>query len=124
MYFRFHSGPYGNSKGFHIEYKAMPWLFTACGANYSNASGVISSPSFPDDYPERADCIYLISLQNETYVNVSFQSMDIDCQGSPSDYIEMRDGNSENAPLLTRICGNGNNIPDIIQTTQNHLRIR
>ena len=125
MYFRFHSGPYGNSKGFHIEYKAMPnWLYTACGGNYSNASGAISSPSYPDDYPEQADCIYLISLQNGMVVNIDFHTMDIDCQGSPSDYIEMRDGNSENSPLMARLCGNGSNIPDIIQTTQNHLRIR
>ena len=50
--------------------------------------------------------------------------MDIDCNGLPSDYIEMKDGDSEYSPLMGRFCGNGSNIPKSMQTTQNHLRIR
>ena len=47
--------------------------------------------------------------------------MDIDCQ---SDYIELRDGNSEDSPLMGTFCGNGSNVPDFMQTTQNNFRIR
>ena len=53
--------------------------------------------------------------------------MDIDCQemfGSESDYIEMRDGINEDSPLMGRFCGNETDIPKIIQTSQNNLRIR
>ena len=76
-----------------------------------------------------ADCVYLISQPNGTYVNISFLSMDIDCQkvqtsdGLKADYIEMRDGNSEDSPLMARFCGNGSKVPEFMQT-QNHLRIR
>ena len=99
-------------------------LITACGGNFSNLIGVLTSPSHPNAYPELVGCTYLISQPNGTYVNISFNIMDIDCQATPSDFIEMRDGNSEESPLIGRYCGNGSNIPGFIQTTQNHLRIR
>ena len=129
--FRFHSGSASsvggsdtNGKGFHIEYSTTVLRpFTACGGNYSNASGVISF-SHPNPYPHLADCVYLISQPNGTYINISFLSMDIDCQGTPSDYIEMRDGYSEDSPLMARFCGNGSNVPNFMLATQTHLRIR
>ena len=71
-----------------------------------------------------AGCIYLISLPNGTYVNITILSMDIDCQGTPSDFIELRDGNSEDSPLMGQFCGNGTHIPAFMHTTQNNLRIR
>ena len=127
-HFRFHSDGYRNEDGFHIEYHTLELeLFTTCGGNYSNASGVLTSPSHLNAYPDLANCVYLISQPNGTYVNISFLSMDIDCQGLTtltSDYIEMRDGNSEDSPLMARFCGNGSNIPNYMQSTQNHLRIR
>ena len=128
-HFRFHSSSSGNGPGFHIQYSILE-LFTGCGGTYSNASGVLSSPSFPNQYPEWADCVYLISQPNGTYVNISFPTMDIDCQevltseGLTSDFIEMRDGSSQDSPLMGMFCGNGSNVPDFMQTTQNHLRIR
>ena len=112
-----------NKAGFHLEYEILR-PFTECGGNYSNASGVLSSPSYPYPFPDLADCVYLISQPNGTYVNISFLSMDIDCQGTPSDYIEMRDGNSEDSPLMAKFCEIGSNVPDFMQTTQNNLRIR
>ena len=135
IHFRFHSNsgthedtpgrPLTVGKGFQIEYNTLQ--LTTCGGNYSNASGVLTSPSHPNPYPDLADCVYLISQPNGTYVNISFITMDIDCQGLTtltSDYIEMRDGKSEDSILIGRFCGSGSNVPDFLQTTQNHLRIR
>ena len=125
IYFRFKSDDTGwrSFKGFQIEYKANE-PFTECGGPTLNSSGVLYSPLHPNPYPELAECVYLISQPNGTYVNMSFLSMDIDCQGTPSDYIEMRDGNYEDSPLMVKFCGNGSYVPDFMQTTQNHLRIR
>ena len=117
---RFFSNYFASGMGFQIEYSA--YSFT-CGGNFNNQSGTLSSPLYPNPYPT-ADCVYLISQPNGTYVNISFLTMDIDCQGTPSDYIEMRDGNSEDSPLMARFCGNGSKVPEFMQTTQNHLRIR
>ena len=52
--------------------------------------------------------------------------LDISCQEiySSSDYIEIRDGNSEDAPVIGRFCGNGDNLPESLYSTKNHLHIR
>ena len=124
--FRFISDDWGNGRGFQIQYNTLQ-LFTKCGGFYSNSSGVLSSPSYPNEYPEMAECVYLITQPSGTYVNISFLSVDVDCQEiySRSDFIEMRDGNSEDSPLMEgRFCGNVSIVPDCIMTTQNHLRIR
>ena len=123
IHFRFHSNDMDNGKGFQIEFNTME-LFTECGGSYSHSSGNLTSPLHPNPYPELADCVYLISQPNGTYVNISFLTMDIDCQETLSDFIEMRDGNSEASPLMGRFCGNGSNLPALMQTTQNYLRIR
>ena len=109
--------------GFRIEYNTLEKL-NACGGIFSNFSGVLSSPSYPDQYPELTDCIFLISLPDETYVNIIFNNVDISCQGTSSDFVELRDGKSEHAPVMGRFCGNSTNVPSTMQTTQNYLRIR
>ena len=109
--------------GFQIEYNTLEKL-TACGGIFSNLSGMLSSPSYPDQYPELTDCIFLISQPDETYVSIIFNNVDISCQGTSSDFVELRDGKSELAPVMGRFCGNSTNVPPTMQTTQNYLRIR
>ena len=123
--FRFQSDSRNSLSGFRVAHGSIA-LFTNCGGNYTNASGVLTSPSYPNPYPHMADCIYLISQPNGTHVNISFISMDVNCQKTHSshDYIEMRDGNSEDSPVMGRFCGNGSKVPASMQTTQSHLRIR
>ena len=124
MLFRFQYNLVGNN-GFQIEYSSIA-LFTDCGGTYINASGILTSPTYPNPYPHLADCIYLISQPVGTYVNISFITMDVNCQESysTSDNIEFRDGNSKDAPVMGRFCGNGRYVPSSMQTTQNHLRMR
>ena len=63
--------------------------------------------------------------------------MDISCQKeiegkstlkqevrSAADYVEFRDGMSEDSPLMGKWCGNGSDIPSNLQATKNHLLIR
>ena len=125
IHFRFHSNSLTNDKGFHIEYSTLEF-FTSCGGSFSNSNGILTSPSHPNQYPELAHCVYLISQPNGTYVNISFPTIGIDCQeiGSLSDFIEMRDGYYEDSPLIGKFCGNISDMPDFIITTQNFLRIR
>ena len=120
--YRFRSNYGENGNGFEIEYKAFHFT---CGGNFYNQSGMLTSPLYPNAYP-KADCVYLISQPTGAYVNISFLTMDIDCQetNSASDFIEMRDGDSEDSPLMGRFCGDRGKVPSFMQTTQNHLRIR
>ena len=119
-YSRFNFDKENTGNGFQMEYNAVPF-FTACGGNFSNSSGIITSPSYPNPYPHMADCDFLVSQPNGTYVNISVADLDINCQG---DYLEMRDGKYEDAPLMGKFCGNNSNVPAIMQTTQNFFRVR
>ena len=79
----------------------------------STPKGILVSPSYPQNYPNNADCIYIITQPTYTFFKLNFHSMDIDeyTQGNSSsqcseDYVEIRDGQSETAPLLKQLCGN------------------
>ena len=124
---RFHSNIHfglEDSGGFGFKLEFTAFNFT-CGGNFSNQSGILTSPFYPNAYPT-ADCVYLISQPNGTYVNISFLTMDINCQNynSASDFLEIRDGESKSSPVVGKLCGNGSNIPAFMTTTQNYMRIR
>ena len=110
-------------RGFQIEYNTYQ-LFTSCGGNFSDPSGIITSPNYPNPYPNLADCIYLISQPKGTYINISFINFDVYCQESVPSYIEVRDGDSEVSPEIGKFCGNDKGTPSMIISTNNHLRIR
>ena len=94
---------------------------TDCGGSYINASALLSSPSYPNPYPILTDCVYLISQPKGTYINISFITMNIDCQSIQSDFIEIKDGKTEESPLMETFCGDSTNF---IATTQTHAMIR
>ena len=96
---------------------------TTCGGSYTSLSGAIKSPSYPNPYPDNADCIYTISLPIGTIIGLSTETFDIehgsDCS---ADSLEIRDGVSEDSPTLGKFCGT--DLPSSIQSTQNNMWIR
>ena len=123
--FRYHIVGNHKDRGFQIEYKTLEF-FSECGGNYSNSTGILTSPLYPYPYPQLANCIYLISQPKEKFIKVSFLTINIDSKkmGFASDYIEMRDGNSVDSPLMGKLYGNNTDIPVFMISSQNHLRIR
>ena len=113
--------------GFQLEYEstdASQWTFRigACGGSFTTPQGIFTSPSYPENYPDNADCIYTISQPTGTVILLNFLSMDIDDGGYSAcnlDYLEIRDGPSVDSTVLGKLCGN--EIPDPIQSSQNHL---
>ena len=103
----------------------MNYIFTVCGGNYTNAAGILTSPSYPNLNQYMADCVYLISQPSGTFINFTLINMDIDCGVfSPTEgYLELRDGNSANSPLIGKLCGS-NSIPALKQTSHNYIRAR
>ena len=94
----------------------------ACGGNFTDANGILYSPSYPDNYPDNSDCIYTISQPGGNVILLNFLSMDSmgfigECEFD--DYLEIRDGPSAHSPLLGKLCGS--EIPAPIQSSQNQL---
>ena len=104
------------------------YRYGECGGDFTTPNGRFTSPSYPNPYPQFENCIYLISQPKGVYINISFISMDIICHIDDGvivgDFIEIRDGNSEDSALMGIFCGNISDVPAFMQTTQNFLRIR
>ena len=102
-------------------------ILDECGGGYFyTLNGTITSPSYPDLYPENEDCTYKIWQLTGNFIQNQFLSIDIEndeYNGSCSyDYIEIRDGPSEESPLIAKLCGTEK--PANIQSSTNHLWIK
>ena len=107
----------------------------ACGGSFTTPNGVFSSPSYPGNYPNGADCIYTISQPSGTVIQLKSLDMDISqgcnvifhgyahwIEGHCCDYLEIRDGPSAYSRLIDKQCGNGTITS--IQSTRNNLWMR
>nr|XP_042896535.1 cubilin [Parasteatoda tepidariorum] len=114
LFIRFRTDTSLRYKGFRAEYK------TICGGVYTEATGILKSPFFPDYYPARALCLYEIRLSPGYLINVTFHNMEIeshlDCR---FDYLQVRDGEKEDSPLIGQLCGSL--VPEPIISTFNFL---
>ena len=94
----------------------------SCGGNFTAPQGVLTSPSFPDNYPDNLDCVYIISQPVGTVILLIFSSMNIDAFGQRQDYLEIRDGPSNSSNLIEELFGGV--IPDPIRSSQNQVWMR
>ncbi|KHJ86727.1 CUB domain protein [Oesophagostomum dentatum] len=93
--------------GFRAEWKAE------CGAVFRLTRGVISSPNYPDHYPNvNQRCDYMIAAENEPNAVIALKLLDFDLSDSKmdysrspcaSDYLEVRDVN--NNRVVMTYCG-------------------
>ena len=124
---RFFSNSFESGMGFQLKYESSDMApqviyrigeLGECGGTFTFPVGTFTSPSYPDSYPNNADCIYTISQPTGHVILLNFLSMNLyyhEC----SDYLEIRDGPSGDSPLLDKLCES--EIPAPIQTTQNQL---
>ena len=118
----------------------------SCGGNFKNSYGFIFSPSYPENYPDYADCIYTISQSTGTVIRLNILSMDIEYADPDNfnydysyeyyeyimstlcnyEYLEIRDGASKQYPIIDGYCGDEAYLtfPIKIQTTQENAWMR
>uniref|UniRef100_A0A671V8B6 Metalloendopeptidase n=1 Tax=Sparus aurata TaxID=8175 RepID=A0A671V8B6_SPAAU len=114
LWIEFRSSSNWVGKGFSAVYEAI------CGGEVKKDNGQIQSPNYPDDYRPNKVCVWKITVAQGYHVGLTFQSFEIERHDSCAyDYLEVRDGNSENSPLLGRFCGYDK--PDDIKTSSNQL---
>ncbi|OXU20544.1 hypothetical protein TSAR_014165, partial [Trichomalopsis sarcophagae] len=120
---RFESDMSLEEGGFVVKYEVE------CGGTFTEPSGIIKSPYYPNYYPASKDCTYLISQPPGKAIVLTFEFMDIE-EGSIIenktecyfDRIEIRDGDTENSTLLSTLCGPSHFMPeDPIISTHNYM---
>uniref|UniRef100_A0A8C3NFK1 Uncharacterized protein n=1 Tax=Geospiza parvula TaxID=87175 RepID=A0A8C3NFK1_GEOPR len=80
---------------------SFPFLSAApyfCGGSVSDPSGMLQSPNYPGNYPNDADCVWEIQVENNF---LSEMDLTKTCQ---HDYIEVYDGPLHSSPMLGRFC--------------------
>ncbi|KAG1661332.1 Cubilin [Nymphon striatum] len=100
----FHSDPSKNDQGFHITYfcyscqakeKVQLWrganCVPGCGGTLTKTRGSLSSPNFPDQYPNGLLCDWLIRIHPEEKIELTFTKFDIEDHSSCKfDYVEAK----------------------------------
>ena len=108
----------------------IQWSYNSgrCGGSFTTQNGILTSPSYPENYPNNAECVYTISHLTDTTIMLSFVNMQIatctwsQCPSLCPDYLEIRDGPSDDSHILGRLCGN--EIPAPIHSSQNQMWLR
>lgn len=64
---------------------------TTCGGYYFATTGVITSPNYPNYYPERKSCEWVINAADRYQVSISFKKFNIESHRDCAyDYLEIR----------------------------------
>ncbi|XP_047133368.1 uncharacterized protein LOC100208285 isoform X1 [Hydra vulgaris] len=96
-----------SDKGFFARYKAVK---KGCNVDLiinSNKPEYISSPNFPLNYPDNTKCEWTIRNEDPSKI-LTFQLLELETE--ENDFIEVRDGLTEDNALLGKFFGNFSNI--------------
>ncbi|CAM9270170.1 unnamed protein product, partial [Lampetra planeri] len=125
LFVRFVSDASNEASGFKLTFEAHS---LACGGSMdlddNTPPGFITSPNFPQNYPQNIDCIWVITVPNGESVQVDFEE-EFYIEPTSScfyDYLELRDGSTSSAALISRLCGNSR--PSTQRSTGSSLLLR
>ncbi|XP_053569959.1 cubilin [Bombina bombina] len=127
MFVRFVSDNTNEGKGFKLKYEAKS---LACGGtiyvSQSDPSGFVSSPKYPENYPQNADCAWTIIVPNSEAVQLDFKDQfyiepSTNCSSS---YLELHDGTDTNKRLIAKLCGNTLQLPATYKSLGNVMYMR
>ncbi|XP_069007315.1 cubilin [Embiotoca jacksoni] len=109
LFVNFVSDATNEAGGFKLLFEARS---QACGGfielNDDDPPGYITSPSYPQNYPQNMDCVWVVSVPNGEAVQLDFED-EFYIEHTSSclyDYLELRDGSTSNADVISRLCGN------------------
>ena len=92
-----------------------------CSQTYQSTNGTVSLHNDLIWSATRLNCAVRIMQEEGSYLNLREMNMTVPCQ---TGFVEIRDGSFEDSPLMARLCGDNNNLPDDFQSSQNHVTIR
>ncbi|XP_061714224.1 cubilin-like [Cydia pomonella] len=120
IFIKFHTDYNVASEGFKIIYESV------CQHTIFGDSGVIKSPSYPNNYPANRVCEYVIHTIPGKAIILTFQDFNLEEIGDNCRYdnVEIRDGPDVNATSMGRYCGGSEHMPPTLISTHNFMYIR
>ncbi|CAL8369774.1 unnamed protein product [Boreogadus saida] len=113
----FHSDRHVAHRGFAVGYRK-----DTCGGVLTGLSGIISSPGYPREYSNSADCSWTIHVSNSTVVSLVFLDFQLENnEGCNFDFVALFDGPTVSHRHLGNFCG-GDPPPNTV-TTSNQLLV-
>ena len=79
---------------------------------------------YSKNYSNNAYCTYIVSVPMGSYIKLTLLQVEIHCLLPDLDFLEMRDGDSEEAPLMIKFCEKKNHVPTEMTTSQNFFWMR
>uniref|UniRef100_A0A8C4TM96 CUB domain-containing protein n=1 Tax=Erpetoichthys calabaricus TaxID=27687 RepID=A0A8C4TM96_ERPCA len=118
MYVRFVTDSSVSNHGFTAQYAAI------MEQTFTNPTGQLTSPNYPNNYPVYRECIYriIVSVNRQIMLNFTDFALEPTYPSCLYDYVEIRDGGYETSPLTSRYCGT--TTPPIIMSHSNRLWIK
>ncbi|KAK2868219.1 hypothetical protein Q7C36_000090 [Tachysurus vachellii] len=113
----FHSDRHVARTGFLVGYRK-----DTCGGVLTGISGVISSPGYPLEYSNNAECSWMIQVSNRSVVTLVFLDFQLENnEGCNFDYIALFDGPTVQHRHIGNYCGNKG--PPNTVSTSNQLLV-
>jgi len=114
-----------NFLGFEAYYNSYGAVNCSETTILTDTSGVISDYSLEEEYCNNSECYYLIQPENSASIDLEFTEFEL--EDSPFgdgyyDYVQVFDGDSEEAPLIGTF--GGSSIPGLIQSSGGSLYIK
>ncbi|KAJ1170309.1 hypothetical protein NDU88_002187 [Pleurodeles waltl] len=108
----FHSDKHVASKGFSAVYRK-----DVCGGVLTGLSGVIASPDYPENYPNNAECQWIIRVTPFSVIKLVFTDFQMENNEECNfDYVAIFDGPSMEDRHIDHYCGTMKP-PDVISSS-------
>lgn len=98
------------------------YISDMCGGVLTGLSGIISSPGYPLEYSNNADCSWTVHVSNQSVVSLVFLDFQLENnEGCNFDYVALFDGPTVTHSHLGNYCGNER--PPNTITTSNQMLV-
>uniref|UniRef100_A0A2A4JDL6 Cubilin n=2 Tax=Heliothis virescens TaxID=7102 RepID=A0A2A4JDL6_HELVI len=121
LHLHFHSDFYLSGTGFKLEWDGT---ITGCGGTLTSPSGSVSSPNYPNEYNENAECFYRIVTSAGSRIRITFTELDLErTLNCRDDYVQIYDGRDSTANSIGKHCFMSPELANI-ETTSNYAFIK
>ncbi|XP_068906568.1 cubilin-like isoform X2 [Tenebrio molitor] len=109
-----------NSKGFSFKYEPK---IQGCGGVYHDRTRIIQSPSFPNDYPNNAECLWELRSDDGYHLGLIFTNrFQIEqSENCENDFLEIWDWKDNGWVSLGKKCGR--DVPNTLNSTSNRVKL-